>query len=160
MFVDAYLTEKVVPIWPDGWMNLGDLQRECNKSANKKPKENKKPSENANATSALVPRTSVSGSSVKDVKPTSTLASTNNNVVKSKSPSLIKDTISSEISVEKSANKVSITKTEKKLTDITSKVIGGVAKVSSTYAGSMTITTTAGTSPTPKILPSVQNQVI
>ena len=30
-FVDSYLVQKIVPIWPSGWMKKDELRGECDK---------------------------------------------------------------------------------------------------------------------------------
>lgn len=149
-FLTNYITDELVALWPKNWMKSDELQKECQKGVNKKPKENKKPADNVNIGSPAVHTATVPMTVAKEFKLTATIVSSNNNnVVKPKT---------NEIFVEKTANHVTITKTEKKLTDITSKVTGAPT-ASSTYTNSMTITPTDLAATISKTLPSNPNKV-
>lgn len=112
-FVDGYLKEKIVPIWPKGWMKLENLKKEfLNNSINRKPKENKKPTNGSNATSS---------SMQKDVK--STQPSNNNVMKQSTTATLDKILLSGETSLQPTVTispvkSSALPKTDRQMTEI------------------------------------------
>lgn len=124
-YIEKYFLE-LVRLWPDYWMKVDELKREFLKDANRKPKENKKPTDKTSSPQIKLPSTTTAA---KKPKPATILpVNANSNNVKMKAIELT--------ATEKSTNKAPIVKTEKRLSDITSKVTGAstISAVISTVA--------------------------
>lgn len=110
-YIEKYFAE-LVRLWPDFWMKVDELKREFLKDANRKPKENKKPTDKTSSAQIKLPTTTTAA---KKPKPATILpVNANNNNVKVKAIELA--------ATEKSTNRAPIAKTEKRLSDITSKM--------------------------------------
>lgn len=142
-YLEAFLKENILILWPDGWMKFEELKKECFKSTNKKPKENKKPSENTNSVSVSLVQSS---SSI-------TLTSSTNDKAS-------KESKIGETSVEKLSSKITITKTDRKQNDITSKITSMNAMPSPINNSSLTITATDACSSVTKALSNAPSKVI
>lgn len=108
-YVEQYFREHLIPLWPPHWMRFDDLRREFMKGTNRKPKENKKPTDTSSKSTIKLPPVA------KKPKPATITSVTalNNNT---KALDLA--------TTDKPANKVATAKTDKRLSDITSKVTG------------------------------------
>lgn len=126
-YIETYFKEHLIPLWPQSWMRFEELRREFLKDADRKPKENKKPTEKTSNPAIKLPTTTVA----KKPKPAPIASVTaNNNNVKVNAMDLAAH--------EKPTNKAPTAKTDKKLSDITSKVTG----TSTTTAVISTVTLT------------------
>lgn len=112
-YIETYFKEHLIPLWPAHWMRFEELRREFLKDADRKPKENKKPTEKQSHPAIKLPTTTVA----KKPKPAPiTSVTANNNNVKVNAIDLVAN--------EKTIVKAPTAKTDKKLSDITSKVTG------------------------------------
>lgn len=118
----------------------------------KKTKETKKPMENIHLT-AISP----SNDSFKVDKN----SSNNNPTIKEKTKGNMVKTGESTLEITSTANKVTISKTEKKLIDFTTntQAASGLQSMPSTFSSSLTITPVDGHESTSKPLPTVPNKV-
>lgn len=112
-YIESYFKEHLIQLWPLNWMRFEELRREFLKDADRKPKENKKPTEKASNPAIKLPTTTIA----KKPKPapiTSVTANNNN----------VKVNVIDLVAHEKTTIKAPTAKTDKKLSDITSKVTG------------------------------------
>lgn len=115
-YIEQYCREHLIPLWPPHWMRFDELRKKFLKEfpANRKPKENKKPTDKTSRPAIKLPTVAIAKKTKSTTNPSVTA---NNNNIKLNALDLATN--------EKPINKATATvKTEKRLSDITSKVTG------------------------------------
>lgn len=172
-FVNRYFKERVVKVWPDGWMKLEELHKEYEKrlvllmatrlvsnnsgifivnrkiNGTKKPKENKKPPDVTGVTEKFKQSSSVAIPSNVDVLP----INNNNNVLTPSTGKIGVTKADMNDAVKKEAPVID-------LDNVTDLSIKDSADSTSTPSFGSNLTITAINSYDKKPLPSVPNQVI